>query len=1494
MPKKIKINETTQALRQILSISGLSFYADLGANPKDMSSFNKEISYESSSGWSVQTIVDKIGPNNLNLNCARFVNVPDNSDAIVQFDSADNQLTYTDGTSDSPFSVSLWYKRDTSIADANTDFLFSFSNGTNLGMVTLSWQNNDNRYEFRIQNSTSYIYAYALAAGIDNNDNPNDKWVHIVVTYNGVSSSTDRGMGIYINGNPKTISPSGGGNISAYSVSPKNANKLYIGAHYNGTYEGDGYFSQFAWFSDIVLSSEQVSSIYNANWGYSGYLNNPAKYLIQQRDNERIEYPTIKRMNSGNESGEYSIFFNDENAENNSSVLIDDFKVKDNQDYTNNYPNNSKWNYSPDVYIKQEFNGIDDKITDGALVLGGPGVSNERYISSIKKISNPTLNMTVLIGPYNVNVESTALSAFKLKLVKPTLGSRLKLQISENNVDWHDVPISKENLNINSSYGESYAQKFLSSEGYLKHPSVTILTSNISKTKSSTLPVLNIKIEKEKFSSILPNTMFYIRIAETGYDTSVDDGSWAIGNINILSRDKSVIRPGILTDSNFLYNTYADPNYLDDNLIYNYGIAKNLNLNQSPNIQQQSLKPFLDNLSPTNNDSFYNEGTSNSIYPGFDLNLTDKTKFEIDLSHVNDDESSFGIDKAVASGAGTSENDGSIFMVYWNKNNKKWEKIGQPVGYNDYASGGTINTYLEILTQSCVGFGGDLPIVGLDEYYPYALTKERLLSRNQLRSSQLPVSQFGFPYAGQYYATGSRYIKAKEIGITKPFLLEKINLLGHIKLQKYTNYEYDEHNLYGRKLAFYTENANPSSTGYLKQLLQIKPTFFILRQFKTKAVFNQGLIFNKDSAYEFREEYNVNIPSWYYLSSGSSESTYVDKTRELITFCQPNFLISGSRDSYSIPVGENIASLKELVDAGLSGDQDFLYTFDEYLSGSTLDITASLDIKADVKNVILNEGTGLGRVSGINSTTWSSGQNDLLLKKDSLNRTGANNNIISSRGLFNDNLSFKKSSENLLIQNKDSSYDRVNAANPVGELSQKSSYLIMPEDELIFGWQYPYLQDYGKRPIGKDSNFDPNDLSRNIATLFGQSKLIMYGSQIKNGKEFHEGLNQNLVTNNVHEVIGNEPVIDKWQIYTSGELYQSTADRFPFLDFLYGSHLKAGTINIASQDYLLSKDYRHGILGKVILTPESNIILYRSSDLSWSYYNNKTINIHQTYKNSIDKPWMRITGHTYWAYFNSNDVIHQKGQIPLPFPLDSETTDGESFLFEDNVEGKVKKVYSTLEQTVDNPIFIAYGSLIGVNITKTYKLSSILKNQFNLTDALRVYSDAKSFYGDYLNNSWFGTQRSYFDTTKSLRSSGSPKYYFNSRGYGQFSHFEQQGKDSKFNRVVTGTGLSSTSQRQIVGSPVVCKFVELQYFQDTSGRYKKNYKKISVEEIDGTSDSSTGFQSSNLSNNMTIVSPFYDDGIALNRSYGEKTVVMDVPSGGITVPSLSSLSLPTT
>jgi hypothetical protein len=60
----------------------------------------------------------------------------------------------------------------------------------------------------------------------------------------------------------------------------------------------------------------------------------------------------------------------------------------------------------------------------------------------------------------------------------------------------------------------------------------------------------------------------------------------------------------------------------------------------------------------------------------------------------------------------------------------------------------------------------------------------------------------------------------------------------------------------------------------------------------------------------------------------------------------------------------------------------------------------------------------------------------------------------------------------------------------------------------------------------------------------GTMYLTLYGSEVADGSEFHDTLNQRLETNEVHEAVGFDPVLDQFDVPYSSELSGSLFDEF--------------------------------------------------------------------------------------------------------------------------------------------------------------------------------------------------------------------------------------------------------------------------------------------------------------------------------------------------------------
>ena len=81
-----------------------------------------------------------------------------------------------------------------------------------------------------------------------------------------------------------------------------------------------------------------------------------------------------------------------------------------------------------------------------------------------------------------------------------------------------------------------------------------------------------------------------------------------------------------------------------------------------------------------------------------------------------------------------------------------------------------------------------------------------------------------------------------------------------------------------------------------------------------------------------------------------------------------------------------------------------------------------------------------------------------------------------------------------------------------GSIAKANPYLLLPTDEIVLGWQMPAM-------VGSvEDNADPDE-GYEITFKVGEAKLTLYGSYIRNNREYNEGTNQLLTSNAIHEVI---------------------------------------------------------------------------------------------------------------------------------------------------------------------------------------------------------------------------------------------------------------------------------------------------------------------------------------------------------------------------------------
>jgi len=176
-------------------------------------------------------------------------------------------------------------------------------------------------------------------------------------------------------------------------------------------------------------------------------------------------------------------------------------------------------------------------------------------------------------------------------------------------------------------------------------------------------------------------------------------------------------------------------------------------------------------------------------------------------------------------------------------------------------------------------------------------------------------------------------------------------------------------------------------------------------------------------------------------------------------------------------------------------------------------------------------------------------------------RSGQDNDIFSARALFNATPGSNVISEHYDFGTERRGIDQTKT-NIFENNDQISPYVLKPSDKLVFGWQSSLPHDFEKATLngsGPHMVLAPNATPENPTKM----KVTLYGSYIKDGKERHEDLNQNLTSDAIHESIQYDtPIHDEFQTEDIGYLAGSYTD-----DVIKGEMLKtdAYAISLASQ-----------------------------------------------------------------------------------------------------------------------------------------------------------------------------------------------------------------------------------------------------------------------------------------------------------------------------------------
>ncbi len=1031
--------------------------------------------------------------------------------------SVTTSFNFGNGFDDSPFSIAAWIKVT---ADNNTQIIASKHNtsGKNRQQWLFSLSNRDTlptdsgSRQLRLFLTDAYAEksttAWASGYTLDIN-----RWYHVAATYDGRGSATaNQGIKLYVDG--VEVGLYGRGHDTGYEQmdGPYSNVKFTLGNYESDSTGGfDGNIAELAVWS-TVLSSENILALYEAHNGIaaktSGFINLPPRIEIRNRDNATGSYPTILRMGDKDRRGAYNISFNDNNTIFFGKKIEDKFSITERNasgprgvfGFSKDI-DEKKWVFTKGLQIRKELFVKPGGSTadDGALVFIGSGSSDGRWIRTKEKVRNPTVKMSLIFGPSG---RRRGILRGGLGLRRGDITEDIKVQASKTASPGSWKTIRTFTNDVDDLFQSSSA---LSRKEFNK------LLNKRKRVKA--------KIHPNEFS--FGSDPFYIRVIQ---ETFKDDmrAVWALGEIEIDYQDENVAYPLMIHQHTHVgrkvfSGAIATPHIPPDMEAFGRSISgiSDVHIKFTPG---ENITPFDDSRIPGSEEGIFDsQGTPPEILPGFSSPTWSKTQHTVDLSVVQE--------KILGTPKGAATNFKTDLMAYYNSSNKSWQSQRlQGVAKYWGSLFTSVDEVKSVLTASCIGFSPQ---------YPFSISGS-VSDPDQILRSNSHTTTFGFPTSGRYESNSNapgQTIKASDLGITKPFLLEKCKLRFNGKFNIPVELSTNEGaHAYALQHVSPKKDDGSSATAVGRDAISvITPTFFILREYKTfLTASNPVTVFSGSSSggrANLIENINEVVPFATSPIEGSPYTRSISKTRDLITFGQLSIVYSGS---------DKFGYRGQSWSANNNFDQVDGYVRDTRIdiSGSTTfrGITGSFDIDFPCRK---QDNYELGPSLRYHDDGTYGNAMHIQMKNTGTRGLDKFNSL--ARGISNISSATKVIGKKDFLGVNTGCIPETFVSGNIYEIKDDTSpYLILPNDDLIFGWQFPIPVD--------TAHIDPN-FPYQLA-LSGSSSLILYGSQLKDGKEFHETINQNLASDSLHEIIGSEPVVDDFDLSTSGEFIGGYLDTF--------------------------------------------------------------------------------------------------------------------------------------------------------------------------------------------------------------------------------------------------------------------------------------------------------------------------------------------------------------
>jgi hypothetical protein len=559
----------------------------------------------------------------------------------------------------------------------------------------------------------------------------------------------------------------------------------------------------------------------------------------------------------------------------------------------------------------------------------------------------------------------------------------------------------------------------------------------------------------------------YPTIARTGdpdftgqYTSTFDDT-----NTIIFSGGNLVYPTNLPASSKFVSGGVATPNILQGLTAAGTSSAGTADAHVSFT-PGENISPFDESRIYIDNDAeFYATGTARSVLPGFDQRLSSKTSFTIDTNPSVATDFFFSTGTLPnATGLAEGVNTG---MGYFNWTDKRWEVIG------DLTTGSNIDI---INPDESVRKKGLLPCVPANYQNIQTERMSDLTASNGqsiVQTIGFPHSEYGFPFASKYDATGSQLLDMSNY-LTAPFLLEKVVLEFNASIGRH-----------------------------------VISTNFFGPQVKTFFLMTQKNVSGSTSTFETRILNEQSFP----LNNIYKNRTYQHGfSKSIAAFGMVSLIYSGLPEIYNRDLNIEVPG-GGIFRTSVTGSYRMEFSPKTPQNNNFGGFSVYAKDSADRETIGAQSREVLKLVGGRSGFDLSDGRSFVA----------ANGGLVPT-GSYTFDLGF-------LDPDTGQAFSVI--ANTVDSISRNSPFVLLPSDKLVLGFvNIPNVWPTVTFPLYSGGPRREEALAQeNVVLSPGAGKITLFGSLLQNNLPKESETNQPLTSDAIHEDLHyDNPVYDQWDV----------------------------------------------------------------------------------------------------------------------------------------------------------------------------------------------------------------------------------------------------------------------------------------------------------------------------------------------------------------------------